>query len=388
MSEHRGINSSDVKNRNRGLVLRLICRNAPVSRIEIAKLTGLSKMTVTNIISELIETQYIIETSIYDSGCVGRNRIDLDISPRAPKIIGIYCSRTSIRAVLCDLKLNVLCEHSCRLCNETPHTLKEKLIGSVRRMLQNATSPDQILGIGVASLGPLDTEKGSLINPPNFFGIQHLNIVSVLKEHFCLPVFFNNDMNAAALAEQIYGGFGNCQDFLYLGITDGVGAGIISGGNLFHNGSGLVGELGHMSIDFNGKKCHCGNKGCLELYSSMPALLNRLGAVENLSVTPKDLQRLYANSKYLPIFDELTKHLATALISAVNILSPDYIVVGHEGTYLPNELLKKLEEIINGQMLAAGHFSVKVFPAFFKERSPLLGSICLVLKELFDGKPI
>ncbi len=380
----KGFNGADVKQRNRGLVLRQVAVNRQVSRASITKSIGLTKMTVSNIVSELIDQRFLTETEPAVAEGAGRNPVLLDIAPDAPKVAGIYLSRDSLSGIVTDLRLQVLYETSCPLKNETAESLEEKLAQLTAKLL--AFGSGNLLGLGVSAIGLLDRKQGLLLNPRNFFGIQNFPIVRLLTEQSGLPVRIHTDMKAAALAERLYGGYRR-HNFIYLGITNGVGSGIISDGKLFRDGNDAAGEIGHLSVDPNGGVCSCGRRGCLELYAGMPRILERLESVcETHGLTPQDLNRLSEDWRAHAVLEEIVEKLASALIDYINLLDTDAILIGHEGGYLPQKYLEMLKDEINLRICSTGYKQVEVRPASFGERAPLLGSACCILDPLFAGE--
>ncbi len=130
--------------------------------------------------------------------------------------------------------------------------------------------------IGVAAPGPVERRTGVLRNPPNLPGWRDVPLAQVLEEAFGVPVRVENDANAAALAEHRFGAGRGCQDMVYLTMSTGVGGGVISDGRLVHGANGFAGELGHIPIVRNGRRCHCRLRGCLEAYVGGQAWSNQL----------------------------------------------------------------------------------------------------------------
>ena len=384
MAERRGINNTHLKSRNRGLTLQLIAAGQPLSRADITRRIGLTKMTVTNIVAELIADGFVEEKSLAPSSSVGRHAVLLDIAAHAPKAVGVYLSREEVTVILTDLKLQVLFSHSLPLLEETPETLGRKLLTLVYEALHQTNDP--VLGIGVASIGPLDKKERLLLNPTNFFGIRQFPIAALLEEGFHLPVSLQNDMNAAALAEKLYGLGRPLDTFLYLGIANGIGSGIISGGRLYRDSNGFSGEIGHTCLNFDGPLCSCGNRGCLETYISMPVILDRLREASGQNVFPDDFEQLMETPACDAVFRDVTEKLAIALTGAVNLLDPQCVIIGHEGAMLPELYIRLLEDQLNRRILAAGHEHVLVSKSIFGSRAPLLGSVCGLYDDLFSGR--
>lgn len=303
MKQRQGFNNTHLRNRNRGLVLQAVACGDALSRIEIARRIGLTKMTVSNIVAEWIAEGVLAEKEVAETAAVGRNPVILEVREDAPRAVGLYLSRGAASVIVSTLTLEVTWRKSLPLAGESTETLLEKifqLIDGALAHLGAASLPVRCMGIGVSAIGPLDAASGTILRPTDFFGIRQLPLAGLLGERYGLPVVVNNDMNASALAEKLYGTGRAFDNFLYLGVTNGIGGGILSGGRLYQDNSGFVGEIGHMSIDFNGPLCSCGRRGCLEAYATMPLLLDRLQAALGRAVTSADLEEAWASPSGRP----------------------------------------------------------------------------------------
>ncbi len=391
MRMRQGHNNNNLKYRNRGIVLQLIA-NQPIFRADITKQIGLSRMAITNIVNELIDEGYIVEGEVKENFNIGRNPILLDISDKSPIAAGLYIARNSIHVILTDIKLRELYKDEIKLTEESAESFEDKIICLFDRMMayyHKHFGNRSILGIGVSAIGPFDPVTVELLNPREFFGIKNFKIKELLEDRYSLPVYAENDMNASALAEHLMGRGKNCNNFMYLGITNGIGAGIISNRHLFGQNSISVGEIGHMSINYEGPLCSCGNRGCLEAYATMPVIIKRLKQVlKTDSVTYEDFEKISDLKDSDLVFRDIAEKLSIALVNAVNLLDPECIVIGHEGIYLPEKYLKLMQDRIERDILSAGYKKVPVLHSAFSMYAPLYGSAAIILNRLFTGEKI
>ena len=383
-----GLNNNHLKTKNRGTVLRLIA-NGQCSRTDIAGRMGLTKMAISKIVGELIEDRLLTELPSDASSAVGRTPVLLDISPLAPLSMGVYISRNGVTALICDLKLHIFFSKTLPFKNETPKSFRDKIFtvcDAVFSFYKDRFPGNRLLGIGVSSISPLDPFNGVILNPTNFY-VSDFPIGKALKERYNCPVLLDNDMNASALAENLYGVGRERDSFLYLGITNGVGSGAVMNGRLFSGDSITVGEIGHTCINFDGPLCSCGNRGCLELYADMTVILKRLKSASGEErLCPADILRLAAVPSCDEVLCDVMNKLSVALINAVNLLDPKCVIIGHEGAFLPDRYLAMLEEKVNSGILAAQYKTVKVMRSTFFDRAPHLGSACLLFDRLFNGE--
>ncbi|MFA5160422.1 MAG: ROK family protein [Candidatus Omnitrophota bacterium] len=190
--------------------------------------------------------------------------------------IGIDIGGTKISMVLGTSSGKVLAcrEIPTQTGANTKSCIKE-LVSNLYGLVQTAGIPKKkILGIGVGIPGAVNARKGLVPRSPNLPGWNNLPLVKVLSKATGLPVRLGNDANAAALGESLFGAGKNSRNFIYITVSTGIGGGIIIDGKLYEGSGFVAGEIGHMSIVPEGRKCNCGQKGCLEAYASGTAIGN------------------------------------------------------------------------------------------------------------------
>ena len=383
MEKTIGKNSISSKQYNRGLILQLIATGGCSTRIELSKKIKLTKMTVTNIISEFIERDIIVECEEAMTEVCGSNPIILKVSDRAPKIIGLLIFRDRIESILCDLKMKIINSKSIYFKELTEEELIKNSYEVIDYLLQEEKN---ILGIGVAVIGPLDIRNGIILNPPRFYGISNVNVIEFLKKKYEFPIFLDHDNNSAALAEKLFGVGSDKQDFIFLGISNGIGSAIVSEGEVYHNSKGLAAEIGHLSIDRNGQLCFCGNYGCLEMYASSYIILDKLKKATNRDMNFEEFCKLTTCEDVDKIFKEMIQDISVALISSVNMLQPELIVLGHDAVFWDDKYISLLEQIVNERKLAHDNTKIAIKKAYFGKNAQLIGAAANVANEAFKGK--
>lgn len=378
----RGMNGGDIKRSNRGLFLKNIALGKAFSRIELAKLTGLTKMTSGNITQELISMGIIKECGPIHAGVTGPAPQKLCINETAPKIIGVYISRDEIVFSIGDLAGNITYKNNIPLLKESSDSITKKLIDGIKKAKKS--QKDEILAIGVAMIGPIDSD-GAIVDSPNFFGIKKLAVKDIIKSNFPYPIVICNDISAAAVAEHLKGGEAT-SNFVFIGNSNGLGAGIIQNGELMSSNDSFLGEFGHITIDINGKKCPCGNTGCLELYASHTVLLKMLSDAVGKKVSVKDFEELSKNPECDKIFTDIAEKLSAGMITVTNLLRPEAFILGYGGYYLPDKYVKLIENKINSLRFLKQDKNIEVSKATLKADSAIFGSIAVVLREVFKGE--
>lgn len=375
-----GKDSKYLKNRNRALVLELLATKQADSRIALSKMTGLSKMSLTNIINDFVNVGLVEEAGSKNTKRTGRKPQLLVPVPDGPLIAGIYIARNYLYGLLCDIRLKVSKHKTVALCNETRRSFVSKLEELCDELLCAA----HVWEIGVASIGPVDTDNGVILSPYDFYGISDLNIKQLLSERYNLPVYVENDMNAAALAELHYGAGKKHNSFLYLGLTNGVGSGMISERKLYRSEMGLGGEFGHIGVDLYGEPCPCGRRGCVERYTSIPVLCRKM-----YEATGKDYSFeqycMMNDTRIDDILSDAIEKLAYALTSHVNMFNPEIVILGHEASFLPERYITVLSECVNHSKLWGNFRDIFFTVAYFGKMSPAFGAVCVVLERWFSG---
>lgn len=383
MEKRKGINNEDLKKRNRGVILQLIATGEANTRMSLTRKSGLTKMSVTNIIDEFLEKNLVHEGEKEYQEMQGRNPATLEISPRAPKIIGLLINREYLAAVLCDFQFHVQKKRSIRFTGD----IKERFLPNVFELVDEMLAGEEnVLGIGVASIGPLDVEKGIILNPPRFHGIRNIQIKDILEKKYGLPVFLDHQYNSAARAEKLFGYGKDVSTFVFVGITNGIGAGIYMDGKILQSAGGLGSELGHMSIDYQGIQCECGNRGCVENYASINVICEKAREALGREVDFAECCALYREPAIDKILSDAVEKLCVCLVSVVNLINPEVIFMGHESIELPDCYIERMERIINERKLSTEHGRVRVMKASFGKEQQLVGAICNVLNQVFGGK--
>lgn len=195
--------------------------------------------------------------------------VDVQFQP----VIGIDLGGTQIRAAILQGKRILARAATLTGTNPTPERVLPRIFATVQLALDEAgMTLERIGGVGVAAPGPLDCRTGMIFSPPNLPAWQGTPLRALLQEHYQKPVFVENDANAAALGEYLFGAGQGCQTMVYLTVSTGIGGGVICDGKLFEGTNGSAAELGHVTIDWRGERCSCGNVGCLEALGSGTAI--------------------------------------------------------------------------------------------------------------------
>ena len=194
---------------------------------------------------------------------------DLNMQDQLPVVVGVDLGGTQIRTAV--LRGPTLLSRVGLLtgANPLPDRLLPRIYTAIQEALDKAgTTLEQVAGIGIAAPGPLDYRTGVIFTPPNLAGWDRVPLRDLFTEQFHIPVFVENDAHTAGLGEYMFGAGRGAKNMVYLTISTGIGGGVIMDGKILEGANGSAGELGHMTIDWHGERCNCGNIGCLESIAS------------------------------------------------------------------------------------------------------------------------
>lgn len=400
MNNPHGTNLTSIKEKNRALALQLIVNGQSVSRADLARKMHLTKTTLGNIVSELIEkdiiSEYVGQDKTLDLS-LGRPPITVDLSPMSPLIAGILIKRNILTVILADLKGRIVDQ-----INYEYHTLdSELLIDQLIAMYEQLSSRQsrRIVAIGISSIGPVDAINQIILTPPEFWGIRNLSIGSIIREKTGLPTYLMHECNAGALAEKLYGSkastYGN---MVYLHIANGIGIGYILHSKIHEGDLGRNGELGDMIIQLEGSKYRSGNTGSLGLYANLDKMNEKIHALQETYSVPGILPAkphytweeiidaaTFRDFYALSALDEFCTYLACALWNVLNLLAIHHVVVGYNSNHPTTILEDTLSSKLNA--LAQGIFAhpVIIEKSTFGVDAPLIGSIAIVADKIFNG---
>ena len=256
---------------NSQLVLKTIFDHGHTSRAEVARLTGLTRTTVSELVNELLTTG-LIEESGRGPSVGGKSPIMLRMVDDARHVIGIDFAATFVRGAIVNLRGEIF----YALDLPVRGSGGEQALNLVYEMIDALiTATDRpLLGIGIGAPGLIDTPNGIVRQAVNLEW-RNLRLGSLLQDRYHLPVYLANDSQAAAMAEYTFGGHADCDNIVAIKVGRGIGAGIVLKGQLFQGDGYGAGEIGHVVIIDDGEACRCGNAGCVETVANSLAIVRR-----------------------------------------------------------------------------------------------------------------
>jgi predicted NBD/HSP70 family sugar kinase/biotin operon repressor len=356
--------SKDIRDTNRFAVLRGLYSVHSASRQELAAATGLSFATIANIVKELVDAGVLIEAG-RESSRGGRPVTRLALAPDRGALVGVDVAETYIRAVVYDLKLEALASVEEPLADgETdPDALATAVADAVGDALgQSGVDRDKVLGAGVSLPGQVDPKRGVSVFAPNW-DWHEVRIQKLLEKHLALPVHVDNPLHAIAVAELWFGHGRDADNLVVVNLGTGVGAGIALDGELVRGASNTAGEWGHSLLQFGGRGCRCGRRGCVEAYLGAPGIKATMvelapGHSSLATETQKDFVEAVAaglaggDEDCRQLVDTTGRYLAAALGDLVNLFNPQFIaVLGWTAGPLGAALIKVAREHLASESL-------------------------------------
>lgn len=301
-------------------------------------------------------------------------------------VLGIDVGGTNIKAVAVDGRGQVLAVMKrSTLARRGRDALIERLILTSKDTAKKAgAGMVDVTGVGVGFAGPLDPIKGVVFDPPNLPGWSNVPLRDILEQRLNLPVSLDNDANLVALGEHWKGAGRGAKCLICITLGTGVGGGIILNGRVWHGVGGVAGEIGHMTLVRNGRRCACGNRGCLEAYASSQGLIlsmqGLIGKEEGLKsdsrVTPESIGRRArsGNEPARRAIEDTGRILGVAVASLANVLNPDVVVVGGGVSKLGERLLDPVREEVRKRAFSKVVEGLKIVKAELGDNAGPLGA--------------
>jgi len=378
-----GQNTTRTKQLNKQLVLNIIRKYQPIPRYKIAKKTQLTRGTISNIVSELIEEDLITSGGAFneDKNRVGPRSVALEINGEALQIIGVHISMNSIQIGLVNLNGELLRFQNIKIQQLiTNEGLNELLINHLNSFIFEETREEKVKAIGIGVSGIVDSKKDVVIKS-NHLNIDNYHIVEYLQTFFKVPIYLENNVKSMANAERMFGAGKYNSNFLSIHIGEGIGSGMIINDTLFHENSIGLGEFGHMTYLPDGIPCWCGNRGCIERYASENEILQRL----NISSIKKLFDLINdKNTNVLRELDNVGRKVGIVLVSLVNMLRFSEVIFSGNLADKDLPLLNAVNETVNTSAYNSNNKRINIHQTSLGKNIGVLGAASLALESVYS----
>jgi glucokinase-like ROK family protein len=382
-------------------IIAALRKHDTISRTDLARLTGWSRPKVTAEVSNLAKRGILIESGEGESQGGRRPRL-LKFNHQLGYIVGVDIGATSMDLAIADLNAQILARDG------GPADVRDEplvLLGEVKRrvlalLAKHDIRPERVLGVGVGVPGPVDFLKGILVAPPLMPAWEGFSIRGYF--HAVFPSAFiavDNDVNIMALGELKSGAGMGQEDFIFVKIGTGIGAGIVCNSQIHRGHNGSAGDIGHICADHHGPICRCGNVGCLEALAAGPAIADRATEAAQNGSSPILAQKLAANGVLrsedvaaaaregdrvaIEIVQTSGHHIGDVLAGLVNFFNPSMILVGGGVSNIGNQLLASIRQAVLKRSTALATRELIVSYSPMSGEAGVTGAIHLALEHLF-----
>jgi predicted NBD/HSP70 family sugar kinase/biotin operon repressor len=377
-----------LRERNRRQLVDTLRRRGSASRADLARLTGLSRSTVSTLVADLQTGGIVVEHE--DARATrapqqGRPPTLLTLDRSAGLVLGIDFAHELVRVAISDLSRTILAErvrsHDVDRSATSALDLAVALADDV--IAAADVDRDDVLGVGVALSGPIDVDEGTVHAGKILPSWAHIKPVDELAGRLGMPVHLDNDANLGALAEVTLGAGIGARDAIYLMVSGGVGAGLILGGELYRGSGGTAGELGHVLVDEAGPICRCGNRGCLEMMAGGNAIIGLLRPGHGDALTLDEVMELAAagDSGARRAIADAGRVLGRSVAAIVNAFNPELVIVGGRVSAAGEVLLDPMREAVDRYAIPSAAADVRITRGVLGDRAEVLGALELAARQ-------
>lgn len=367
-------------------VVRAVRMAGSLTQAEIARTTGLSAATVSNIVRELKDGG-TVEVTPTSSG--GRRARSVSLSGDAGIVVGVDFGHTHLRVAVGNLAHQVLAEDAEPLdVDASAEQGLQRAECMVRTLIAKAgINPRKIVGVGLGVPGPIDAESGVLGSTAILPGWAGTNPRDDLAARLGVPVHVDNDANLGALGELVWGAGRGATDLAYIKVASGVGAGLVINGKIYRGPGGTAGEIGHITLDESGPVCRCGNRGCLETFTAARYILPLLHSAHGTDLTvPRVVELARAGDPGCRrVISDVGRHIGSGVANLCNLLNPSRVVLGGDLADSGELVLAPIRESVSRYAIPSAARRLEVVPGALGGRSEVLGALALVLSEMGDS---
>ncbi|GAA3277979.1 transcriptional regulator [Streptomyces lavendulae subsp. lavendulae] len=367
-------------------VVRAVRLAGSLTQAEIARTTGLSAATVSNIVRELKEGGTV---EVTDTSAGGRRARSVSLSGDAGIVIGVDFGHTHLRVAVGNLAHQVLAEETEPLDVDASWVdgfdRAEALVG---RLIEGVgVGRDKVIGVGLGVPGPIDVESGTLGSTAILPGWAGINPRKELSQRLGVPVYVDNDANLGALGELVWGSGRGVKDLAYIKVASGVGAGLVINGQIYRGPGGTAGEIGHITLDESGPVCRCGNRGCLETFAAARYVLPLLQGSHGPELTMERVVELAREGDpgCRRVISDVGRHVGSGVASLCNLLNPSRVVLGGSLAEAGELVLAPIRESVGRYAIPSAARQLSVLTGSLGGRAEVLGALALVLSEMGDS---
>jgi predicted NBD/HSP70 family sugar kinase len=393
LSEVKAASHDVLRTVNRRILLNILSERQPISRADIAKISGLNKATVSTITGELLKESFIVEEGLGRTTPIGgKPPTPLRINELRYGLFGLDIRADETILALSDFQNRLVARKSYET-GDDPRSFLREIGAEITRLRAEHRQFVEIAGVGVSLPGLVDNPSGRFISSV-VLPWRDVPVVEWLGEATHLPIRIDNSARCAALAEIWHSkaAYAHVRNLLYVSVSSGLACGVVIDGSLYRGGTNTAGQFGHIPLDMNGPECRCGLRGCWDLYASDNATVARYRSMADATlkrgVTMRRIVELVESGDpaATEAVRETARYLGLGITGLVNGLDPEVVVVGGEITKAWGLVEPIITQEMRRNMLGAdeGGREIPLRRSTFDVRPSLKGALTLVLSELLS----
>ncbi len=387
----------DLRKSNRSRALWQVFLNGPLTRHEVGTVAGLSPATVSTLVAALVAEGVVAEVGVEDSNG-GRPRGLLQVNPGYGYVIGVDVGETAFLVELFDFGLHMCARHTSvtDMTVLDPQDAVSHIVEGIEAVIaESGVDPSAVLGVGVAVPGLVEDREDAVVHGQSV-GWHAVPLEAMLRGRTGLPILVDNGAKTLGQAERWFGAARGTDNAVIALLGIGVGACIISNGEVYRGATSSAGEWGHTTVVVGGRTCRCGAEGCLEAYVGAGAIVARYEQIKRRRATtsPAKLEARVAaiidarnrDKAAAQVLDETVTYLGAGLADLVNLFNPERVVVGGWlGQALSEELLPSIREAAGRQALHLPFSRVEIVKADLGQDAVALGGATLPIARLLTA---
>ncbi|AMB39319.1 MULTISPECIES: ROK family transcriptional regulator [Paenarthrobacter] len=357
------------------------------TRAELALTTGLARSTVASRIDALISSG-LVGPAGEASSSGGRPPSRFAFNPAARVVLAVDVGATHVIVAVTDLGGKILAEQRLKQdVSDGPDIVLGRVIAAGKELLAEAgREMGDLAGMGIGLPGPVEHDTGRPVKPPIMPGWDGFDVVPYVQRSLPVPVLVDNDVNIMALGERT-AYWPEHENFLFIKVATGIGAGIISSGELQRGANGTAGDLGHVRVPRGDEVlCRCGNYGCLEALASGPAVARQLHELGLDASTGADVLRLVGegNLQAIQALRQAGRDVGDVLATVVNLLNPSMIVIGGSVGEAGEHLVAGIREVVYRRSLPLATTHLRIGISMAGDRAAILGASQMVTQYVLS----
>ncbi len=376
-------NRNLIKAMNQSLLLNIIRREGVITRTQMTDISGLSVGAVSQIINALLDRGWILETGEGDyTG--GRRQILIRLNPSFGYALGLKLMENRVVCSVTDFECQILDYQDYALdADQTPTAISAALVEIVELAISRIGLERSLcLGVGIGIAGIVHPHSGDVQYSP-FFGWRNVPLADLIAEKLHLPVYVENDVNTLTLSEHLFGIGKHVDNFVVITVGRGVGMGMVINGQLYHGSRGGAGELGHIILDLPAARDHDTTQGSLEALASDPAVIENVRNTSTASLLDVVKASERGDQTARDALARSGEYLGVGISTAINILSPELVIISGEGVAAGDYRLKSMLDAVVRYTFNGMIDDVEIVVQATEDRDWARGAASVVISKVF-----